>query len=209
MRIIFKELEGKKTPEYDRHLFYRLYMKFRNCLAKKEYPIFKNILIEISRSNINGIGVFATQRIEAKSVVADGINEEDYCDLVSWESTKDISPPIKKKISDFCIGTPSKFIPPEENNFNKLSIEWYINYFCNGNIGFNEDGNFVAIRNIEQDEELTYDYGLAESNPKFTMQCDCKSNNCRHVITGNDWKDHEFRKKNKNYTLPKLRQEEF
>jgi hypothetical protein len=30
---------------------------------------------------------------------------------------------IQKKIRDFCIGTPEGFIPPQDLDFNKLSIE--------------------------------------------------------------------------------------
>ncbi len=106
---------------------------------------------------------------------------------------------------DFCIGTPEGFIPPENLDFNRLSIEWYLNHSCEGNCGFNDNGDFVAIREIESGEELTYDYGLAESNPNFRMMCACGSKSCRKLITGNDWKDEEFQAKNQDHMLPRLR----
>ena len=142
-----------------------------------------------------------------KCGIADGIHKSDYDVLVTWKTLEslDLDDDIKKKINDFCIGTPEGFLSPEDNDFNKLSIEWYMNHSCNGNVGFNENGEFVAIRNIEKREEITYDYSLAESNPKFSMVCKCGSSNCRRLVTGNDWKNSEFRKKNLNHMLPKLR----
>lgn len=174
----------------------------RSVTSKKK---FKKILIELRCSNIDGVGVFASKRINKGKVIAEGIHEEEYKDLVSWEEAKSFDEDIKKKIRDFCIGTPWGFIPPEDYDFSKLSVEWYMNHSCNGNVGFNGTGDFVAIRNIEKDEELTYDYGLAESNPDFKMECNCGNLNCRKTITGNDWIDPEFRNKNMNYMLPKLR----
>lgn len=106
-----------------------------------------------------------------------------------------------------CIGAPEGFIPPDKLDFNTLSIEWYLNHSCEGNVGFNDDGDFVARRHIEKSEELTYDYTLAESNPRFRMECKCGSGGCRRIITGNDWKDPAFRAKNLDYMLPRLRRE--
>lgn len=166
---------------------------------------FKNILIELRCSYINGIGVFALKKIKKGQVIADGIHKNDYKYLVSWEESKSFDEDIKKKIHDFCIGTPNGYFPPEDYDFNKLSVEWYMNHSCNGNIGFNGNGDFIAIRDIKKDEELTYDYGLAESNPDFKMECNCGSSNCRNSITGSDWKHPNFKKRNLNRMLPKLR----
>jgi hypothetical protein len=80
-----------------------------------------------------------------------------------------------------------------------------MNHSCNGNIGFNEKGDFISIRDIKKNEELTYDYGLAESNTQFNMQCNCGCSNCRKIITGNDWKNLDFRNKYLRYMLPLLR----
>jgi SET domain-containing protein len=166
---------------------------------------FKTVIIECRPSKIDGVGVFAVRKISKGQTIAEGVNKKDYDDLVPWKKIKSLDQDIKKKINDFCLGTPEGFLPPEDNDFNKLSIEWYMNHSCNGNIGFNANGDFVAIKDIKKDEELTYDYALAESNQKFSMKCNCGSSNCRHLITGNDWKDSEFRKKNLNHMLPKLR----
>ena len=47
---------------------------------------------------------------------------------------------------------------------------------------------FVAVEEIAKDDELTYDYGIAQTNPRFRMVCKCRSRICRGIITGDDWK---------------------
>jgi hypothetical protein len=165
------------------------------------------VLVELRPSNVHrgGVGVFAVPSISAAQKIADGIREEDYADMIPWSSLASYDADVQKKIMDFCIGTPEGFIPPENVDFNKLSIEWYLNHSCEGNIGFNEEGDFIAIKTIESGEELTYDYGLAESNPNFVMTCTCGSTTCRKTITGNDWKDKDFQVRNRMYMLPRLR----
>lgn len=163
------------------------------------------VLIDLRPSRIDGIGVFAVVALHVGQRIADGIGESDYRRLISWKYFDEFDADVRKKIHDFCIGTPNGFIPPNKLDFNRLSVEWYFNHSCNGNVGFNEDGDFVARRLIEKGEELTYDYALAESNPHFRIECKCRSANCRRIVTGDDWKDPEFRRKNLPYMLPHLR----
>lgn len=168
---------------------------------KKEIKIFKKaegyektpttkLLIELKPSLIDmtGVGVFAVVDIKKGEKVADGIPKEDFSEVIPWGEFSHFGEEVQKKIMSFCVGTPEGFVPPENLDFNKLSIEWYFNHSCNGNLGFNEKGDFIAIRNIRKGEELSYDYGLVESNPSFKMPCECKDKNCRNIITGNDWK---------------------
>jgi SET domain-containing protein len=148
------------------------------------------LLIELKPSRIDkaGVGVFAVVSIKKGEKVADGIPMEDFSELISWKKFLCFSKEIKEKIMNFCVGTAEGFVPPKEMDFNKLSVEWYFNHSCDGNLGFDRKGDFIAIKNIKNGEELTYDYGLVESNAKFMMICNCKSKQCRTFITGNDWK---------------------
>lgn len=166
---------------------------------------FPKVLIEIKRSGIDGVGVFAVTDINSGQQIAEGIHQDDYENLIFWTQIEDCDHEIRQKILSFCVGTPHGFIPPSNLDFNTLSIDWYLNHSCDGNVGINENGDFVARRDIKQGEELTYDYGLAESNPEFKMACKCESKKCRKLITGNDWKDEQFRRANWNYMLPALR----
>jgi SET domain-containing protein len=166
---------------------------------------FAAVLIELRPSKIDGTGVYAVPSLRRDMTVAEGITERDFENLIPWERIRALDSEVRKKIDAFCIGTPEGFIPPEDLDFNKLTIEWYLNHSCDGNVGFNPMGDFVARRKIEKGEELTYDYGLAESNPRFRMKCRCGAPNCRKIISGNDWRDPAFREKNLEYMLPRLR----
>lgn len=161
--------------------------------------------LELSPSGISGIGVFAVRKIRKGQKVADGLYAEDFETLVSWKRYKQLDAQVRSKIDDFCIGTSKGFVPPEDFDFDKLSIEWYFNHSCEGNIGFNASGDFVAIESISKGSELTYDYGIAESNPRFRMHCKCQSKECRKIITGNDWKQEKVRREKGGYMLPQLR----
>jgi SET domain-containing protein len=150
---------------------------------------FKNVIVELRPSKIDpkGVGVFAITNIKQGTKIFDGIYLEDFNNLISWKIVKNLPEMTLQKINAFCVGTPKGFFPPENFDFNNLSIEWYLNHSCDGNIGFNKDGDFIAIKEIKPNDELSYDYGLVESNPKFKMLCNCGSYNCRKKITGNDW----------------------
>lgn len=150
--------------------------------------------------------MFATINVKKNEVVDKGIPKQEHQKVTPWSELQSQPPLIRRLIRDFCIGIPDGFRPPPDLNFNHLPISWFFNHSCSGNLGFNEDGDFIALRAIRKGEELTYDYGLAESNPKFRMPCKCKDKQCRKIITGNDWKNKEYQKKHFHQFLPILRE---
>ena len=165
------------------------------------------ILVELKPSRIHegGVGVFALRRIMRGQKIAEGVGEADYLNLAPWATIEKYEADIRERIMNLTIGTPDGFMPPPNFDFNNLPFPYYFNHSCEGNCGFNLVGNFVAIRDIEKGEELTSDYGLADSNPDFIMKCTCGSKSCRKVITGSDWKNCEFRSTHLEYMLPRLR----
>src|SRR5215471_16650761 len=96
------------------------------------------VVIELSSSRIHGVGVFAVPAINESEKIADGIHADDYQSLVPWTEYEQFDAEVRRKIMAFCVGSPEGFLPPEELNFNKLSIEWYLNHSCAGNCGFND-----------------------------------------------------------------------
>jgi len=165
------------------------------------------VTLELKPSKIHkgGIGAFAVVNFKKGQKVAGGISRADYEDIIPWENLKTYSRDIQKKIFDFCIGTQKGFIPPEGLDFNNLSVEWCFNHSCDGNLGFDANGDFIARRNIKKGVEISFDYGLADSNPNYKLNCLCKSKNCRKVVTGNDWKNPAYRKKQFKYMLHVLK----
>jgi hypothetical protein len=166
------------------------------------------VLMELKPSLIDrgGVGVFAVTDIFEGERVASGVSKEDYRLLIPWKSFPGYDAALQRKIMSFCIGTPDGFIPPENFDFNRLSIEWYFNHSCEGNLGFDERGDFVARVRVAAGDELAYDYALAESNPSFRMVCNCRKSHCRRIITGNDCRNEDFRRRNIEYMLPRLRE---
>jgi hypothetical protein len=56
----------------------------------------------------------------------------------------------------------------------------------------------VAIRDVNQGEELTTDYALFDTSPG-EMACRCRTPSCRRTITGADWQLGELQVKYAGY----------
>lgn len=66
-----------------------------------------------------------------------------------------------------------------------------VNHSCNPNCGIrvNHTGghDIVAMRTIDVDEEITYDYAMRNYTMEYIPRCHCGEKMCRETITG--WKD--------------------
>lgn len=156
-------------------------------MATQQYP---KVLFEIKPSKIHkdGVGIFAVVNIKKGERIAKCHGKEALNEIVPWTKFRLFSKEFRKKVMNYCVGTPYGFIPPKGMDFNNLAIGWHFNHSCDGNMGFNGKCEYVAVRNIKKGEELSFDYGLLGTYPKIKLKCSCGSNKCRKVITGNDWK---------------------
>ena len=59
----------------------------------------------------------------------------------------------------------------------------YANHSCDPNCGIKNLFRIVAMRNIEPNEEITWDYAMAE-NDEWAMGCECGSALCRGYVRG-------------------------
>jgi hypothetical protein len=67
--------------------------------------------------------------------------------------------------------------------------EAYVNHSCEPNCYIDGQIVFRALRDIEPNEFLTVDYGTFMITSKnYIDKCNCGSENCRGVVTGNDYK---------------------
>ncbi len=143
--------------------------------------------IKIGVSNIipGEIGVFSLRPIKKDEIV---VSHKQFtkAKFFPWSEYSKLDSVTKKRVMAYCSGTEDGFCAPEDLNY--ISIAWHLNHSCNPNVGFDEKWNFVAMRNIKANEELTWDYAFDETNSKFKMKCSCGYEFCRKVITGNDWK---------------------
>jgi len=73
--------------------------------------------------------------------------------------------------------------------FNTQEVEdvmMFLNHSCDPNVGILGQIIFVAMRYIDSGEELTIDYVMFGAN-KEPMRCNCRSADCRGLITASDW----------------------
>ena len=74
----------------------------------------------------------------------------------------------------------------------------HLNHSCEPNMGLQGQIVFVALRDIEVDEELTFDYAMTDDEP-YEMKCNCGSGNCRGMISGQDWRKKAIRQRYDGY----------
>jgi SET domain-containing protein len=74
-----------------------------------------------------------------------------------------------------------------------------INHSCNPNCGIAGTSSVQAIRDMEIDEELTFDYAMSDSSQYDEFICACGKEKCREKITGMDWQKKDLQTKYRNY----------
>ena len=78
-------------------------------------------------------------------------------------------------------------------------IARYINHSCEPNCGIRDLFKVVAMRDIYQGEEITWDYEMTERNKYWKMKCKCGTPGCRKVIVNFDNMPKKIRQKYKGY----------
>ncbi|MFA6523122.1 MAG: SET domain-containing protein [Candidatus Peribacteraceae bacterium] len=146
------------------------------------------------RKTIIGNGVFSNRNISKEEilVIFGGYIFKCIEEASFPKSMKDFSHQIT---SEFVIGIKKK---------SELQPVDFINHSCSPNSGFKGQIVLVAMRDIEKDEEITFDYCTVLSRSKgethsYSFVCQCGSSSCRKVITCNDWKNPNLQKKYSGY----------
>lgn len=143
--------------------------------------------VEIRDKSLNGKGIFAKENIKKGEIVfIKGGHILTRNQIFSSGVINSYFP-----ISDeYFIGATNK----EEEK----KIKLYQNHSCNPNVGLHGEITFVAMRDINKDEELTVDYAFID-NEEYKFECTCGSENCRRIVTGFDWKIKELQDKYYDY----------
>lgn len=88
-------------------------------------------------------------------------------------------------------------------NDQELGQADYVNHSCDPNSGIKGQISLVAMRDINTDEEITFDYGTvlyrAASAPEYELRCECGSINCRGKITQFDWRSPALQERYRGY----------
>jgi len=74
----------------------------------------------------------------------------------------------------------------------------FLNHACEPNVGIQGQILFVAMRDIDKDEELCIDYAMFGGNEE-PMQCHCGFSLCRGQASASDWQDKSLQERYKGF----------
>lgn len=124
---------------------------------------------EVRTSTIAGTGVFAKRHINRGEVIL------PLTGLRLHES----------EISE--VNRSLSLLQVEEDEYLMATgtIDDFLNHSCDPNLAFTPDGQaFFALRDIEKNEELCWDYSTCENDAQWSMDCLCGTAACRGKVTG-------------------------
>ena len=134
-----------------------------------------------------GSGSFAIQKIQKGEIVASfGGFVVDRYELKNY-STDRVARSLQLNETKYLLS--GKFPEPGD----------MLNHSCEPNCGANGTSSIIALKDIQQDEELTFDYAMTDASEYDEFICACGKSNCRKKITGNDWKSLELQQKYKGF----------
>ena len=143
----------------------------------------------VKKSTIHGKGLFASEPILRDEIVAIK-GGHIYDRKMLKEIAKELDSTEIQIEKDLFIG-------PLRTKQRKGSM-LFLNHSCEPNVGIQGQIAFVAMRNIQPNEELTHDWATTDDDD-YEMVCNCGVKNCRKIIIGQDWRKIELQKKYKGY----------
>jgi uncharacterized protein len=145
---------------------------------------------ELRESKIHGRGLFAIADIAKDELVA--VKGGHIIDRKTLRGK--IRPrlgPVEIQIDD------DLFIAPVTDEERELSM-LYSNHSCDANLGMRGEITFVAMRDIRAGEELTHDWAMTDDDD-YSVECKCRTPNCRKILTGKDWQRPELQERYADY----------
>jgi uncharacterized protein len=145
---------------------------------------------KVKMQEINGQkGLFAIDKISKNEIVS--ISGGVILSKKEYEI-------IYKNTSDHAYSITEDFLICPLNPENP-SDDWRMNHCCEPNCGVKGQIVFVAMKEIEIGEELTFDYAMTETDPNYSFDLSCKNKSCRKKFTGSDYKLKQVQEKCKGY----------
>jgi len=140
---------------------------------------------EVRKSPIHGKGLFAAQSIKAGEIVA--VKGGFILQRADWESLeKQLGSAEIQIAEDF-------FIAPIDKEGREGSMV-YLNHSCEPNCAIAGQIVFIAMIDIDRDQELTHDWATTD-DLDYEIECNCGKPSCRGKVTGKDWMLPELQKK--------------
>jgi SET domain-containing protein len=151
--------------------------------------------VELRSSPIQGNGLFANAPIKKGELVLQWGGGEV---VTNEEFEKGFAEGKYQPESSVHFDADHKWATPADE---PDDIDAAINHSCDPNLWYENGWPLVARKDIAKDEELTFDYATGETYP-LNSACKCGSPNCRGRVTGEEWKDPEFRKRYEGHMNP-------
>ncbi|MCC6842263.1 MAG: SET domain-containing protein [Saprospiraceae bacterium] len=114
--------------------------------------------VRLRPSSIHGIGVFAIRNIPKGCQNLFSKNPGDWVELSKTE-VEALPSASRDLVETYCLFDREKYYIPA-NGFKEMDLSLFLNHADNPNVRSVNDGAFFeAIRDIEEGEEITIDYG--------------------------------------------------
>lgn len=143
-----------------------------------KYP---KAIIELKPSKLvsGEVGLFSLKKFSKGEIIVPS-TYWDESRLISWEEFKDIDEITRKKLINFCYKTDEGIFAPQD--INRLNMGYFFNHSCDPNSYSDEAGNYIAKRDIIENEEFTIDVEALMKKTVISFECHCGSKNCRKIV---------------------------
>jgi SET domain-containing protein len=165
-------------------------------VTERNASSYRSIKAQIRTSDTEGRGLFAKEPIRKGEIVS--VRGGHII-------TRQMEKKIKKPEGYWGYPIADEFVLAPLNSQEVESVMMFLNHSCEPNVGILGQIIFVAMRDIDSGEELTIDYAMFGANKK-PMRCNCRSSNCRGLITDTDWRIKELQVKYRGYFSSYLQQ---
>ncbi len=150
-------------------------------------------LAETRLVGVKGYGSFACQGMTRGTIVATfggtAANRRDLADFPEERQRRS----IQIDIDLFLIG-PVQREPGDS-----------INHSCAPNCGMRNATQVVAMHEIMEGAELTFDYAMSDTSSYDEFMCSCSTKECRGFVSGNDWRRDDLRQRYAGFFSPYVR----
>lgn len=154
--------------------------------------------IEPRTSSIEGLGLFATRRLPAGTVVerlgGRLVSEDELLALFAAQEREPGAPYIDTIAASDGLHL---VLPPG-------TPLHYGNHSCEPNAWHVDAYTVATRRDIAPGEEITIDYGTVSAAAGWAMHCQCGAAACRGTITAEDWRIPELRQRYGEHWVPEL-----
>lgn len=149
-----------------------------NKMQTKLYP---KAIYELRASAIapGQVGLFSLESFKKGSVVINKTNWDEGR-LIPWNEYETLDSSTQRQLIYFCYKTEEGIHAPAD--INKLNIGYFVNHSCDPLLICDSNGDYIALKDIGLNEELTIDVEELMQKTIHSFECSCGAKNCRKVI---------------------------